>query len=260
MSQINGQPPAGWQPDHAAGRHEGCGDAAAYALGALEDREARAFEAHLERCAACREELARLRRVTDVLPLSAPVYAAPPALRRRVLTQVRSEAASHGRGKPVKLERSEMQPGERGSVATVRRVHAGSWRRRGIPAAALALAACVAAVIVLAAGSGTGANPTHVYPATVGDAKVYLSQSRAELAVLHLAPAPRGRTYEVWLERRRGAYVPAGVLFGVSAAGGAEVRLPGHLRGVRAVLVSQEPAGGSPQPTSAPVIVTPLSS
>lgn len=42
-------------------------DVGAYALGLLEDRDRRAFEAHLAGCASCRAELDRLRGVADAL-------------------------------------------------------------------------------------------------------------------------------------------------------------------------------------------------
>jgi hypothetical protein len=44
----------------------------------------------------------------------------------------------------------------------------------------------------------------------------------------------------------------------VRANGSAAVGVPGSLSGVSAVLVTQEPAGGTPAPTSAPVIVAPV--
>jgi anti-sigma factor RsiW len=42
-------------------------DVGAYALGLLEERDRRAFEAHLAGCAACRTELAGLSGVADAL-------------------------------------------------------------------------------------------------------------------------------------------------------------------------------------------------
>jgi anti-sigma factor RsiW len=42
-------------------------DVGAYALGLLEERDRRAFEAHLAGCAACRAELEKLSGVADAL-------------------------------------------------------------------------------------------------------------------------------------------------------------------------------------------------
>jgi hypothetical protein len=49
------------------------------------------------------------------------------------------------------------------------------------------------------------------------------------------------------------------VLFSVTRSGDSDVEVPGSLRGVSAVLVTPEPAGGSKAPTHAPVITAPLS-
>jgi anti-sigma factor RsiW len=50
-----------------------CGnEAAAYALGALEPAEAKAFARHMESCAVCRDEVAAFALVVDALPLAAP--------------------------------------------------------------------------------------------------------------------------------------------------------------------------------------------
>jgi hypothetical protein len=47
-------------------------------------------------------------------------------------------------------------------------------------------------------------------------------------------------------------------LFDVDARGAANVDLPGNLSGVRQVLVTEEPIGGSPRPTHPAVIVARL--
>ena len=51
----------------------------------------------------------------------------------------------------------------------------------------------------------------------------------------------------------------ADALFTVNAAGSADVPVRADLRGVRELLVTEEPAGGSQVPTSPPVIVAPAS-
>jgi hypothetical protein len=49
--------------------------------------------------------------------------------------------------------------------------------------------------------------------------------------------------------------VPAGTLFRPGADGAADVRVSDDLEGVARVLVSREPGGGSPVPTSDPILV-----
>ena len=72
------------------GQHAPLVDAGAYALGALEPDEELRLQRHLRGCAERREEVAAMRQVVGTLALSAPQYAAPAALRKRVLASVGS--------------------------------------------------------------------------------------------------------------------------------------------------------------------------
>lgn len=72
-------------------RFETEGFPAAYALGALEGEERRAFEAHLAGCATCTAEVAALRATVAQLPLALDEEAPTPALRARILAAVAAE-------------------------------------------------------------------------------------------------------------------------------------------------------------------------
>jgi hypothetical protein len=80
---------------------------------------------------------------------------------------------------------------------------------------------------------------------------------QAELAIAGLPQAPRDRVYLVWLEAA-GAPQPTDALFMVSSNEDATVGLPGVAHGVREVMVTDDPRGGSRKPTSAPLIVARL--
>jgi anti-sigma factor RsiW len=212
------------------------GDVAAYALGALDEAEAETFRAHLQACAVCQDELAAFEQVVNVLPGSAPAYRAPRRLRRRVMSAV-AEEPRHGR--------------------------APAPRRRALPRPVLALggafALAVAAVVVVIAVGSSGSSPTpRVVNAQVtgsGSASLRVSRDHAELVVHRFQAPPPGQIYEVWLQRgKTGAAVPTKALFSVNDAGDADVEVPGNLQGVTQVMVTREPAGGSPKPTHAPVI------
>ncbi|MGO9821765.1 MAG: anti-sigma factor domain-containing protein [Solirubrobacteraceae bacterium] len=224
-------------PDRSSDARACGGDVAAYALGALEPAEAKAFEAHLETCAVCRDELAAFQTVVDVLPMSAPQHASPRRLRRRVMSTVRSEARTRGddRGRPISLRRP-----------------------------ALALGAVLAVIVVtVAALTLTGGQHTRVYTAQVvgsgGTAEVTVTGNQAQLVVRHFPPPPAGKIYEVWLARRGQEPTPTGALFSVPASGNSSVALPSDLRGVHLVMVTPEPAGGTRVPTHAPIITAALS-
>ncbi len=61
----------------------------AYAVDALEPEEARALEAHLQECEACREELTRLQEVAAELATGVTPVEPPSWLRGQVLSAVR---------------------------------------------------------------------------------------------------------------------------------------------------------------------------
>jgi len=73
-------------------------------------------------------------------------------------------------------------------------------------------------------------------------------------------PPPRAdRVYEVWLERPGVAPAATTALFSVTNGGAADIGVPGALRGVSQILVTEEPSGGSRVPTGPPVILAPTS-
>jgi anti-sigma-K factor RskA len=211
----------------------GCaGDAAAYVLGALEPGEAEAYRRHLSVCGTCRDEVAGLERVVDVLPIAVPQYRLPRSVRRRVVRTVRAESR-HKRRRPA------FRPALAGAFAIV--------------------------LLIVAAGTfalGGGAGSKTIEASVQGSAAIAqlkINSGRGELVVRHLPPPPRGRIYEVWLQRRGAAPAPTSALFSVGAGGAADVGIPGTLNGVSTILVTDEPDGGSRVPTGPAVIVAPTS-
>jgi anti-sigma-K factor RskA len=211
-----------------------CGeDAAAYVLGALEPSEADAFRAHIAECAACRDEVASYEAVTDALPADTGPSEVPRDLRRRVMREVRATPKS--------------APAARAYTVRAPRRFSLAWSG--------GLAAVVVAVIVAVVLATGGSSGTRVIRASVGSAQLRITGGHGDLVVHRLPQLPAGRIYEMWVQRGNAAPVPTGTLFGVRAGGSAAVGVSGSLDGVSAVLVTQEPAGGTPAPTSAPVIV-----
>ncbi|MHB8658060.1 MAG: anti-sigma factor domain-containing protein [Solirubrobacteraceae bacterium] len=212
-------------------RADCAGDAAAYALGALEPLEAIDFEDHLTDCIVCRDELGAYRHVTEALPMAAPQVRVPVRLRRRVMHATRA-----------------------GSEPAPRRV-----RPRIALAGALAMAA-IAAGVGLQLGSSE--LPARMIQASVSSpaatAQLRIIGSRGELSVHGLPAPPPGQIYEVWLRYGRAALQATSALFSVTTGGEGVVDVPGSLRSVDQVMVTREPAGGSVVPTSAPIIVATL--
>ena len=87
---------------------------------------------------------------------------------------------------------------------------------------------------------------------------VYSKQlGKAAISVKGLAPAPAGKTYQLWYIGAGGTITSAG-LFTVDADGSGPALLAGQATPTDKVAVSVEPAGGSQQPTTDPLVVLPL--
>lgn len=238
----------------------------AYALDALEPAEAAAFEQHLESCATCREEVRSLREAAGALALD--VEEAPPAsLRSSVLAGI-----SQVRPLPP-VDRSEPEK----AAAPVDEVAAARSRRTRMrspwlvgAAAALALLAGAAVVRSVQLGSqldsvsaqaaevtavltAPDATTTSASVTTGGRAAVVSSASlgKSVLVTDGMAPAPAGRTYQIWYLSESGAPASAGF---VPDGGSTAVVLEGDLAGASGVGVTVEPVGGSPAPTTTPVL------
>ncbi len=222
-------------------------DAAAYVLSAFEEQEVPAYREHLAECPVCRDEVAELQVVADLLAVGVATRAEPSSgLRARVMAVVHAEA---------ELLRAAGHEADR--VTPVR----PRWRRRLVPSLASALA-LGAGLLIGALAINTGSSqPTEVLPAIVvapghhATAELRKVGSHLELVVVGMPAPPPGRIYEVWLERGAHAPEPTDALFSVTTAGRGSVGVSADLSGVSKVLVTDEPLGGSLKPTRTPVIV-----
>jgi anti-sigma-K factor RskA len=216
--------------------HDRWEDAAAtYVLGALPDDEREGYEAHLEACPACRDEVEDLRMAAEALPASPPPMLPPPALKARIMAEVEREA---------QLLASASSPPRA--------------RRRWtffVPAAAALACALLVAVVVFGSGARTVDFQSTLPQAS---AELKLEGDGATLTAERLPAPPEGRVYMVWVQRDDGTIEPTSALFTPRADGTATASVTGDLDGVESVLVNTEPPGGSPQPTSAPVLTAAL--
>ena len=223
--------------------HEWLALAAPYALDALDGEERAAFEAHLVQCAQCRAEVASFREVAARLAAAVPDASPPPALRRRVLAVVR---------RPVRLP---WLAAAAGFVLAL--VLGGAWlsERSALTAARDSLAAqgellatLLAPDVGVANLAATGKPPT---------ARLFWNRARrvAVIAVFDLPPAPSGRTYQLWAIATGKAPVSLGV-FNPRPDGRltAAMQVPAGLV-FQVTAVTEEPAGGSPQPTQTPFLL-----
>jgi hypothetical protein len=232
-------------------RYCGNGDTAgAYVLGALPEDEAYEFGVHLAGCARCQRDIHQLSAAADVLAGAVPMVTAPPALGDRVRAIVRAEAELLQAAGPA-ADRPE-------------RKARGSWRSlRPRIAVGATLAAGVACGLVIGAVTLGGSSvSTRAISAQVlqpgvahnASATLSITAGRGTLDVSNFPSPPAGRVYEVWELGSGKAPRPTNALFSVNSQGSGTVAVPGSLRGVREVLVTAEPLGGSLVPTRSPII------
>ena len=218
---------------------------APYLLGVLSPAEAEEFEAHLRSCRACGEEVELLRVGAEALPASVPQLEPPPGLRDRIMEVVHREAALLAAAGP-EADRPQAPP-----------ARVPWWRRLGVaaPLAAAAVGAALLAIVVIG-GDTDGVRTLEAEQAPRG-AMVHMrvAEEHSTLIAEHLPAPPRGRVYQVWIQRGDAEPQPTEALFAPGEAGTVSVDLPGSMEGVEAVMVTDEPLGGSDAPTGKTVIV-----
>lgn len=220
--------------------------AAAYALGALPPETVREVEEHLQGCSR-HPEIADLRGVVASLAWAAEEREPPAALKTRLMSAIRE-----GDAPAAKPER-----GARPVAA------AGFWRRMFSPpvapyAVAAALALVVAALIgwnvslQLEDGGGVSVHTLAGSGGAQGRILYIADERLAVMTVTGLDSLDEDLTYQVWT-LSDGVATGIGT-FKTSESGGAAASIDVDLTDADSIAITVEPAGGSPQPTSDPVL------
>jgi anti-sigma-K factor RskA len=237
----------------------------AYAVDALPDGEREMFEEHLAECSACQQEVAELQ--ATAARLGGAVDEGPPTGMKDAVMAA--------------IDRTRQEPPARTSsddvgVATVVPLRR-PWYDRLVAAAAVVLlivAGALGAVVIdlqqrigemesdPTSGVLTAADMVMTEAEGPGGsrARVLASASLGEGVIMvdDMAPAPSDRDYQLWLIRGTEAD-PAGLLEVAEDGTGRHV-MTGDMAEVTAIGVTVEPAGGSAQPTTDPVMVLELPS
>ena len=248
--------------------------APAYAIGALSPEEARAFEAALAGSPELQRDVAEYRELGALLAVGAE-QAPPAGLKARLLEQVRA-------GQPLPFRPGPA--GQRSSIQT-------ATRRSLLPMLSLGFAAAAILAAGLGFQVMSLGNTLRARDSTLAERESRLREREATLdallqpgvslttltatgqtppvvqvywdrirhtAILHtlrLPPAPAGRTYQLWLLPKAGKPIPSR-LFNTEAAGRqlvTDIPVPAD-QNVAGFALTLEPAGGSPQPTSTPIV------
>jgi len=210
-------------------------DISAWIIGALEPAEAAALEEHMRTCDSCARQARWLQPATGALLESVDPIEPPPALRERVMSEVRADAARR-------------QPAESRSRRSF-------WDFLARPATAMAaVAILVAGVGFLVFGDG-GDDGTKSF---TGEAPLISATLEREgdtgtLELTGLRELGGDRVYQAWVQHDD--MVEDSSLFVPRSDGTATAAIPrDDLHGGDAVLVTIEPHGGSTQPTTDPLV------
>ena len=242
--------------------------APAYVLGSLTPEETRAFEAALARDPELQREVREYREVNALLAEGQSVQ--PPShLKARLLERIRddkhvafpTQATGHRRVLPVLLGF--------GLAASVLLAIALGLKNRELTRDLLARDSVLAVrESRLAERERTlnsilepGVELTVLTATGPQQPGVQLFRDRERnIAIIHafrLRPAPPGRAYQLWIIPKGGGNPIPSRVFNSEADGHAlveNVEVPADVV-IEMYAVTEEPAGGSPQPTSAPFLV-----
>jgi anti-sigma factor RsiW len=216
----------------------------AYLLGALTDRERKAFERHMDGCPACRDEVEQLRAAADALPRSVEQLEPPPRLKTSLMEVVEREARERS-GAPTRARRP-LGERLRGLLRPMRPVLVA-----GVLAAGLLVGFGVAQL--------TGGDDVRTLQAQSripgGSATLQVEGGGKDGAILRVQDMPSpgpGRVYQAWVQR--GGTVSPQPTFDVQADGDGAVAVPDDVSGAQAVLVTRERRGGATTPSERPVL------
>ncbi len=225
----------------------------AYVLGALTEEERLELEEHLASHPERRPEVDELRAVAGLLALYPEEQDPPAELRRRIMGVAEAEATTPSAERPSGLamfwELLRPRNLALGAVALLA-VGLFSWsmllrgETQDLRSQVQEMQASQDAQTIELEGTGTqqGAQAQ----------LVTLEDNRAVLMAEDMPPLPEGQTYQIWVIEDE-APEPSGLFEPADGPVATVVETP--LNEADAVAVTVEPEGGSPMPTSDPMLV-----
>lgn len=216
---------------------------AAYALDALTQEEKSEVAEHLGACDK-HPEAAELIGVAGAIALAAPEREPPPGLKARIMAQVHADAAQQ----PAAADTAT------GFAGRIRAFFRSSFL--GYAVSGAAVVAVIVAAVWFGLMEGDDNGETTYALSGEGDVSGELTIADdvpAFLTAEGLDSLTEDETYQVWAIDDQGTPTSAGFL-AVTATGLATAIIQADLSEAASVAVTVEPAGGSPQPTSDPIL------
>jgi anti-sigma-K factor RskA len=244
-----------------------------YALGALDGEEKQSLEAHLQACPYCQQQLAGARQRTALMGLAAPAMAPRPQVKSALMDKVRAEkqaGARSGAAPTAPSKTAKKRWGLRFSLgfglatavlafATYELAKQDIERGNELKQLQAQVSQDSAAMKFM--GEVTGAPDSAQITllqqpgGPPGQAHV-LYNARMGMGVYsgQIAPAPAGKSYQLWLVPASGAPVSAGMIDTNQQNGAVMLHMTPGLA-AKEFAVTVEPQGGMPQPTGPMVLV-----
>lgn len=248
----------------------------AYALNAIDSAERADFERHALSNPETLEEVRSLSATAALLAYGTPAQAPPVELKTNVMAAIRnsrqlpasqvvrdiSSGKRSSRSEPNVRDRRKWMPVISAAAALVlfAGVGLGGWAigqnsSHGDQAKELSAAQSQQqAVLAIMASPDAKVATTAIANGGTVTVASSLTANQAAVMVKDLPKAPAGKTYELWFISATGA-VPAGFMGDLNPSSASMQVLEGPLRGATHIGITVEPAGGSPQPTTTPILV-----
>jgi anti-sigma-K factor RskA len=229
----------------------------AYALGVIEPDEIARVSALLEAQPELRATLAELRATADMLPYGLPEANPPAELRQRVLDYAtgRSRQAAPSLSRRAASRMRGWMLGLSGIAAIAVLAAAIGWAQLFQARAELAQSRAELAQTQAQVADAQALIATLTSDSSSASAAILRTRGGQTVLIAQLPPLQPGRVYQLW--RIQGSNPPASAgIFHVSAQGTSTFALPADQQPQTAevVAVTNEPDGGSPGPTSKPLI------
>jgi anti-sigma-K factor RskA len=242
-----------------------------YALGALEPGEQMAVDEHLDDCSRCRARLEEAKRLVMLFAWTPDQHDPPPALRNKVMQRVSHLQRLEGKvqrswweriGLPEWLRSPRLGLQLSGAMMLVAvllgwqlsRVQSEVHSLRAQLAEQQSLVAVLyepdTRIVPLAASSDPGATQAYL----LFDPE----RQRALIKSTALASLPQDQTYQLWLIDGSQPESVGLLNTGADGQGTAEIAAQRPLSQYQAFGITVEPAGGSAQPTTKPIVLVNL--
>lgn len=241
-----------------------------YALGALEPGEQAAVDEHLDDCPRCRAQLEEAKRLVLLFAWTPDQHDPPPALRGKVIQRISHLQRLQGTAQRSWWERLALPQWLRSprlglqlSGALLLVAALLGWRLSALQTEINGLRAQLTEQQTLVAVLYEP--DTRIIPLAAGNPSVthgYLlfdpEQQQAVIKSTALAALPQDQTYQLWLIDGSQPESVGLLQTSPDGRGTAEVVAQRPLSQYQAFGISIEPAGGSDQPTTTPIVVVSL--